>query len=269
MSTRGIYCVAFGPWARACALRLIPSAKKHMPDVPIALCLGQGTGPLGPADVSNAKRYKIPVADSAPQAIGPQDRVLFEPDTDVGGRRAKLRAYELTPAEWQSVLYLDADTEIVAPVYQLFEWLESGWEFAICHDVGETLHKFRRKNNLDELGQLKAAVGTLYALQYNGGVWGLRRCPATERLMARWRSEYEIYLQRDQGALVRALHAEPVRLLVLGHEWNTIPKHTPDVKTAGVMHYPGTARRWAGKLPGRIDSKEAWAIVQHYQATHR
>ena len=27
------------------------------------------------------------------------------------------------------------------------------------------------------------------------------------------------------------------------------------------MHYPGDARRWEGKLPGRIDSKEAWARV--------
>jgi hypothetical protein len=235
LSRRGIYCVAFGAPARACALRLMESAKRHMPDVPIALC--------------------------AAQRIGPEDVLIVQPDSDVGGRRAKLRAYDLAPAEWQSILYLDADTEIVAPVYQLFDWAEDGWELVICRDVGETLHSFRRKNNLDELRQVEAAVGTLYALQFNGGVWALRRCPAAETFMRRWRDEWEIHAQRDQGALIRALHAHPLRVLVLGMEWNTFVPQAAGIKTAGIMHYPGDARRWVGKLPGRIDSPEAWSRV--------
>lgn len=241
--TRGIYVVAFGDPARACALRLLASAKKHMPDVPIALC-------------SSGR-------------IGPEDVLVQQPDSDVGGRRAKLRAYELAPAEWETVLYLDADTEIVAPVYALFEWLEAGWEFLICRDVGETMHSFQRKNNLLELSETKAALGTLFLLQFNGGVWAFRRCPASQLLMETWRSQWEIHAQRDQGAFVRALHAHPVRMLVLGNEWNTFPKYTPNVRTAGVMHYPGNARRWAGKLPGRIDSPAAWAVVQRYLSAHR
>lgn len=239
MSTRGVYCVAFGGPARACALRMMQSVKRHMPDVPIALC--------------------------AASPIGPEDVLIVQPDSDVGGRRAKLRAYELTPPEWQSVLYLDADTELVAPVYRLFEWVESGWEFCICRDVGETLHSFARKNNLTEYAEVERAVGTLFALQFNGGVWAFRRCPETERFFQRWRAEWEVHAQRDQGALIRALHAEPIRILTLGHEWNTIPKYTPNTTTAGILHYPMEARRWEGKLPGRIDSPEAWAIVQKHE----
>lgn len=235
MSARGIYCVAFGAPARACATRMMESAKRHMPDIPIALCA------------------------SAP--IGPEDVLIVKPDSDVGARRVKLMAYELAPPEWQSILYLDADTEIVAPVYQFFQWIEDGWELVICRDVGETLHSFQRKNNLAELRELEAAVGTLFALQFNGGVWALRRCDAVAGFMRRWRDEWETHAQRDQGALLRALHASPLRVLVLGNEWNTFPKHTPGVKTAGVMHYPGNARRWVGKLPGRIDSPEAWRRV--------
>lgn len=242
MSTRGIYCVAFGAPARACALRMMTSAKRHMPDVPIALC--------------------------AARPIGPEDILVVEPDSDVGGRRAKLKAYDVTQPDWHSVLYLDADTELVAPVYPLFEWAEDGWEFVIARDVGETLHGFARRNNLVELAQVDRAVGTLWAMQFNGGVWAFRRGPAVARFMARWRAEWEVHAQRDQGALIRALHAEPLKMLVLGHEWNTIPKYTPGVETAGVMHYPMEARRWAGKLPGRIDSPEAWAIVRRWEGGH-
>lgn len=235
-STRGIYCVAFGDPARTCALRMMQSAKRHMPDLPIALCAAKG--------------------------IGPEDVLIIQPDSDVGGRRAKLRAYELAPAEWQSVLYLDADTEIVAPVHQFFEWIEDGWELVICRDVGETLHSFQRKNNLRELVQVENAVGTLYALQFNGGVWAFRRCEAVKAFMERWRREWEVHAQRDQGALIRALYASPIKIFVLGNEWNKFPKYTPDVEAAGILHYPGDARRWEGKLPGRIDSAAAWARVR-------
>jgi len=234
--TRGIYCVAFGDPARVCALRMMKSAKAHMPDIPIALCA--------------AKR------------IGPEDVLIVQPDSDVGGRRAKLRVYELAPAEWQSVLYLDADTEIVAPVYQFFQWVEDGWELVICRDVGETLHSFQRKNNLIELRQVEELVGTLYALQFNGGVWAFRRGKAMAAFMERWWREWEVHAQRDQGALIRALYASPVKIFVLGNEWNKFPKYTPECETAGVMHYPGDARRWEGKLPGRIDSPAAWARVR-------
>lgn len=242
MSARGVYCVAFGTQARACAERLVRSIRKHMPDVPVAVC---STDPIGTEDV-----------------------FVRGQDADVGARRAKLAAYGATPKEWQSVLYLDADTELVAPVYQLFRWCEDGWDFVICRDAGETLHTFQRKNNIAEFRETCGLLGSLYVMQYNGGVWAFRRGGPARRLMERWRAEYEVHLQRDQGALVRALHAEPLRLLVLGNEWNTIPGYTDHVKTAGVMHYPGTARRWVGKIPGRIDSPEAWNIVRRYQQAH-
>jgi len=241
--TRGIYCVAFGDPARTCALRMMTSAKKHMPDIPIALC--------------------------SAKAIGPEDVLITAEDSDVGGRRAKLRAYELAPAEWKAVLYLDADTEIVAPVYQLFQWVEDGWDMAICTDVGETLHSFQRKNNLQELHQLEAAVGTLHALQFNGGVWAFRRGEAMQGFMERWRREWEVHAQRDQGALIRALYAKPIKIWVLGNEWNKFPRYTPNVETAGILHYAGDARRWEGKLPGRIDSPQAWERVRQFQNAHR
>jgi hypothetical protein len=244
-STRGIYCVAFGEPSRKCARRLIDSIHKFMPDIPIALC--------------------------AAEPLGGETLFIKEKDSDIGGRRAKLKAYELAPAEWQSVLYLDADTEVVAPIYRYFEWIEDGWELVICKDphLMDTMHSFKRANNAPELAKVEHAVKTLHTLQYNGGVWAFGRSERIAAFFARWQREWELYAQRDQGALIRAMYADPLRVLVLGNEWNTFPKYTRGITTAGLMHYPGDARRWDGLIPGRIDSPEAWAAVRRHEAKIR
>ena len=245
-STRGIYMVAFGGPSRKSGKRLLASIKKHMPDIPVCVC---GATKLGGEDV-----------------------FVRQPDSDVGGRRAKLRAYELAPAEWTAVLYLDADTEVVAPIHRFFEWIEAGWEFVICKDphLMDTMHSFERRNNRQELAQIQQEISTLHALQINGGVWAFNH--RNERVAAffrRWRENWEEHAQRDQGALLRALYADPLKVLWLGNEWNTFKKYCRGLTTAGLMHYPGDARRWKGMIPGRIDSPEAWAMVRKFEGGKR
>jgi hypothetical protein len=242
-SARGIYVVAFGDPARKCALTLMKSIRTHMPDIPICLC--------------------------AASKIGPEDLLVVQPDSDVGGRRAKLKAYELTPAEWKAVLYLDADTKVVAPIYSFFQWIEDGWEFVICKDphLMDTMHSFKRHNNAQELVEIKTAVHTLHTLQINGGVWAFARSPRVAAFFARWQMEWEKHAQRDQGALLRALYADPLKVWWLGNEWNTFDKYCRGITTAGLMHYPGDARRWRGAIQGRIDSAEAWAAVRRWERT--
>lgn len=238
---RGIYCVAFGDPARTCALRLLKSIKKHMPDVPVALC--------------------------SDRKIGPEDLLIVQPDSDVGGRRAKLKAYELSPAEWAATLYLDADTEVVAPIYRYFEWIEDGWELVISKDphLMDTMHSFKRRYNAKELVETEKLVSTLHTLQLNGGVWAFGRSKRIAAFFRRWQKQWERHAQRDQGALIRALYSDPLKVLVLGNEWNTFPKYTKGIKTAGLMHYPGDARRWKGMIPGRIDSPAAWRMVRRFE----
>lgn len=235
---RGIYCVAFGNPARQCAIEMMQSAKEHMPHVPIAF-----------------------VSD---EPLGIEDVFIQQPDSDVGGRRAKLKAYELSPAEWDAVLYLDVDTEIAADISYYFELIETGWEFVICKDphLMDTMHSFRRSNNLAEYQGLEKQLNTLHVLQYNGGVWAFGRNERTAAFFRRWQSEWEVHAQRDQGALIRAMYADPLKTYVLGNEWNTFPKYSKGVETAGLYHYPGKARRWKGFIPGRIDSDAAWAMVK-------
>jgi len=240
-SKRGIYCVAFGDPARTVCLRMMKSAKKHMPDIPICLC--------------------------SDRKIGPEDVLVVQPDSDIGGRRAKLRAYDLSPAEWQSVLYLDADTEVVGDIRLYFQLIEDGWEFVICKDphLMDTMHAFRRRNNLSELAETEKAVHTLHTLQWNGGVWAFGRNERIARFFARWQTEWERYAGRDQGALIRAMYSEPLKTYVLSNHWNTFPKYTKGIETAGLFHYPGDARRWKGLINGRIDSEEAWKAVKRFQ----
>ncbi len=244
-SKRGIYCVAFGAPAREVCLRMMRSAKTHMPDVPICLC--------------------------AASPVGPEDVFVQQPDSDIGGRRAKLRAYELAPAEWQAVLYLDADTEVVAPIYPFFRWVEDGWEFVICKDphLMDTMKSFERRNNADEMAKVERAVRTLNTLQWNGGVWAFGRNERVRQFFQRWQQEWEVFAQRDQGALVRAMYADPLKVLLLGNEWNTFERYSHGVSTAGLMHYPGEARRWKGMVPGRIDSQEAWQMVHEFERKRR
>jgi len=238
---RGIYCVAFGDPARKCALRLMISSKKHMPDIPICLCA--------------AKR------------IGPEDHLVIQPDSDIGGRRAKLKAYELSPAEWDAVLYLDADTEVVAPIYYFWQLIEDGFEFVITKDphLLDTLHAFERKNNKRELAGLEQEIKTLHTLQWNGGVWAFGRNERIRRFFVRWQLEWEKFAQRDQGALVRAMYTDPLKIWLLGNQWNTFDKYTAGITTAGLRHYPGDARRWSGMIPGRIDGPAAWDAVRRHE----
>jgi hypothetical protein len=162
------------------------------------------------------------------------------------------------------VLYLDADTKVVAPIYAFFEWIEDGWEFVICKDphLMDTLHAFQRRNNHAETTETERKLATKHSLQWNGGVWAFGRNERIAAFFRRWKTEWEKYAQRDQGALVRAMYADPLRVLTLGNEWNTFPKYSKGIETAGLMHYPGDARRWKGLIPGRIDAPEAWAMVK-------
>ena len=131
------------------------------------------------------------------------------------------------------------------------------------------MHSFERRNNKKELEDVKRTVRTLHTLQYNGGVWAFTRNTRVQAFFRRWLAEWERHAQRDQGALIRAMYNEPLKVLLLGNEWNTFPKYTKGITTAGLMHYPGDARRWKGLIRGRIDSPAAWQSVKEFEAKRR
>ena len=243
--TRGVYIVAYGKPARDCAKTALKSWKTFMPDVQTAL-----------------------VSDSP---LGIEDVFIDEFDADIGARSVKTRIYDVSPQEWETVVYVDADTELINPVPFLFELIEAGWDMFICMNPARygLIKDGVRPDNHEEMEVTFKELGGDEFLQLNAGVLGFRRNERTATLFRVWHNEWQRYGARDQAALARALHANPIKLYVLGQEWNTILRedkqgrqvYNDPKRSAGIVHYPLGARRWKGLIDGRLDTTEAWAAV--------
>jgi len=240
---RGVYMVAFGDPSRECARKAIGAIREFMPGLPVAV--------------------------AATHAIGTEDVWIECKDSDIGGRQAKLAAYRIAPALWDYILYMDADTEVVDDISFLFDVLADGWEMTITRDMDRyaLLGSMRRPDNLDECSETWSAVGTQEAYVFNGGVFGFRRCERVKRLFDLWLTEWHKYGKRDQGALVRALYTDPVRLYMLHNQWNATDRYAMPAGRVRVLHHNTMARRWTGLIPGRIDSEAAWAAVKRWEGT--
>lgn len=239
---RGVLYVAYGDPARRCAQGAIASFRQHMPDVPIAL-----------------------VSDSP---LGCEDIYIEHKDEDIGGRSAKTQIDCLAPREWQYILYLDADTEVIAPIDYLFQAVEDGFDFVICKNPGKyhTSRQMIRSDNKDECDFTFTSIGSDELIQLNGGVFCYQRNDRTRAFFETWHSEWRRWGKRDQAALLRALFEHPMKMMVLGSEWNTILRYDERERSAGILHFPMQARRWRGVLHGRSDSAEAWQAVKQFEA---
>ena len=234
----GIYYVAYGKPARECVQKALEATHHYMPTVQTAL-----------------------VSETA---LGDLPKVFIEePDADIGARSVKTRIYDLAPADWKYVIYMDADTELVADVSFLFDLLAAGWDMFICLNPARyaLLKDAVRPDNHEEMDKTFDVVGTEEILQLNGGVFGFQRNERMAKFMRAWHREWDVYGKRDQAALTRVLYSNPVRLYVLGQEWNTVLRYSDRERTAGVLHHPLNARRWKGIIDGRLDTTEAWAAV--------
>ena len=238
---RGVIYVAYGGPSRKCAQSAIASFRQHMHGVEIGL-----------------------ISDEP--GLG-EDVFIRCNDVDIGGRYAKTKIYELAPQDWQYVMYLDADTEIVADISFLFSVLIDGWDMVICKNPAKYHLAWQRKrsDNHDECDYTFDKIGTGELIQLNGGVFAFQRNERTHAFFEAWHREWNKWGKRDQGALLRALFAHPLRLYVLGNEWNTVTRYMDKAQSAGILHYPMAARRWRGKVVQRSDSKAAWDIVRAFE----
>lgn len=247
-SSAGVYYVAYGKPARKCAVDAIRSFKKYMGDVPVAL------------------------ASDKPLNAG-EDVFVQNADLDIGGRSVKTQIYDLAPKDWNYVLYLDADTEVVSSDLKfLFEALVDGWEAVFCTNPDKycILSYAKRPDCIEEFNLTLDKVSALSGseiLQLNGGVFAFRRSERTAAFFRSWHSEWQRYGARDQMALHRVLYENPLRVLVLGNEWNTITRYVlPSGEVAAILHHPMSARDWGGSVPGRLDSPAAWNMVDKERA---
>lgn len=191
MPSRGVAYVAYGPAAIAEARASIDSLRQFH-DWPVCVVTG------------------------APEQFPDCTTVGFDAPGP-GARRAKLALYSLLPRDWQSFLYLDADTRVRGNIGAGFDVIADGWELAITasthQDIGWMWHggEAERHATLDECGR---------ALQLQGGVWFAARTPNVRAFMGCWLEQWERWTAVDQGALMRALERVPVRVWMLGRDWN-------------------------------------------------
>lgn len=233
----GVFYVAYGKPSRECASDAIASVRRHL---------------------------ALPIAVASTTPLGSEDIAIHEPDHDVGGRWTKTLIYDLAPKEWHYVLYLDADTEVVSPdVMFLFEALRDGWEFVICKNPERyaSTRYMHRPDNQDEINFTFEKTGCDHLVQWNGGVFAFRRNERVKKFFQYWHEEWQVWGKRDQAALLRAMWRQPLRVLTLGNEWNTVTRYISPDRSAGILHYPTTARRVSGIVQGRLDSAEAWGKV--------
>ena len=59
-----------------------------------------------------------------------------------------------------------------------------------------------------------------FPLMLNTGVMWFRRSERLDRFSQEWRREWRRFKRHDQGALLRALEKCPVRLWLLGRDYN-------------------------------------------------
>jgi len=138
------------------------------------------------------------------------------PDEGLPGRWAKVNLLNLSPFE--QTLFLDADTRIHGKLDIGFRILADGWDLVVVPSEmqGQPLHHL----DAGERDVTLAEIGDGFPLMLNTGVSWFRRSKRSKRFSQEWRREWRRFKQHDQGALLRALEKYPVRLWLLGRDYN-------------------------------------------------
>jgi hypothetical protein len=115
-------------------------------------------------------------------------------------------------------LYMDADTEVFGRLDAFFAPLERGFDLVMCASTQQGADMLRhasdteRRVTRDELGEMMQMQAGVFA-------WNTRSARMLA-LFEAWREEWLRWRHVDQGALMRALRRVPVRMWLLGRDFN-------------------------------------------------
>lgn len=189
MSKFGVVYIAYGEPARRGMAEAYGSLIRHC-DIPAAV-----------------------VCDAPLPIVGPQ-YVIY----DGGFTQAKLNLDTLSPFEY--TLYLDADTRVLAGcILHGFNVLADGYDLVLSPSVNQGAALLTHSTAEDRAMTVEA-VGP-EPLQLQAGVMWVAKNARTAALFAAWRDEWARLRGKDQGALLRALERCPVKLWILGFDWNS------------------------------------------------
>ena len=188
MESRGIIYIATGRKFIEEALMSLTSVKKHMPDVPVSLF----------SDVEE-------LVFSPPAGL--DSVILLENVT----RSCRDKIRPLANSPYDRTLFLDTDTFLCRPVYDLFEMLDR-------FDIALAQAPDRYQYNLPDLPDCFTEL--------NSGVIAYRRTPTVNKLLVGWEETYNRMLgedddsYRDQHSLREALYQSDVQFFLLPPEYN-------------------------------------------------
>jgi len=181
---RGIVIIAIGAAPVASLRRLLGSLKDNCPTIPVFV--HEGEGQEGPAARQRARELKVTLLDWTP--------------------------YTYTA-------YLDADTQVYQNISAGFDMLSDGWDVVITPSQAQGHENLWHLTDTERQYTQKQC-GAQDVLVLQAGVWFVAKNNETIKLWKAWAKEWKRYKGPDQGALLRALHKNPVKVWVLSKLWN-------------------------------------------------
>jgi lipopolysaccharide biosynthesis glycosyltransferase len=147
----------------------------------------------------------------------------------------KVSMYQLSP--FNPSVFLDADTEINGSLEVGLQILSKGWDLVMVPSFqpGGSEHRALWHLSREDRDYTFEQLGTWKHIMFNTGVMFFERNKRVESLMESWKQEWLRFKDRDQGAFLRALAKNPVRLWILGAAYNSY-------KGEIVNHMFGSAR---------------------------
>ena len=196
MKKRGVVYVAYGQRAISAARRSIKSLKEHN-SLPVVV-------------VSDSDALKIDGVDVVRQ-------VLPGPTNLQRSRRAKLNLFESVPSKWNSILYIDADTEVRGSLVKGFKLLEAGWDLVIAPSRSQGRDLFHHVDVAERSYTVEALL-PYRPLQLQAGVMFIRRSSTMIKFFNKWKAEWSRFNGQEQAALVRTLDEFTIRICLMSND---------------------------------------------------
>ena len=191
--TRGICYIAYGHASLREAHRAIKILKQHV-------------------------KLKVALICENPTLIKGIYHIPHE-DLSFGARKSKVLLDDLSP--FDQTLYLDADTRVMSPaILYGFEVLDAGWDLVIAPSANQG-HNLFAHIEPKEREYTWTQLTNPFPLQLQAGVMWFNKSERVLEFFDAWRVEWNKFKQHDQAAMVRALQQHPLRIWILGQDWNS------------------------------------------------
>jgi len=200
---------------------------------------------------------------------------LFEklPTTEIWSVEAlyRLAMTDILPANVDRVLYLDVDTIVLKPVYDLYFSDFEGKDLFACRDMGSRLSKdlMDRGEQIpfgdirDEIFRERLEKGEFIYFCSGVTLWNIEKLRGKVTLDTYLQVAEKLnycVLAPDQD-LINLVHGEQTKLVdeyrygcfVKGYDWNI-----DEVKRyVSILHYAGVTKPWKGNIP-KIEAYKVW-----------